>query len=181
MMEIWNSIVVTIWLVTKHILSYLAHLSTNDVPVSAITCCSELPFFIDVAIFLPSYCKNSVPWASQSTPTLYLWAKSSPIIKECLNLVHMMKVCTKVWLPMSSIKGTIPTGPHVTPLAVFTHRDSSVMLTLSDIFIYIYFILYIFIYKWCEIHEHVASASNRAIISLLLRSLTAKLDIFNFT
>ena len=69
----------------------------------------------------------------------------------------MMKLYTKVWLSMSSIKRTIPTGPKVLPLVVFTHRDLCVMSTLC----------HIFIYKWHEIHEHVAPVPNGAMTGSL--------------
>ena len=81
-----------------------------------------------------------------------------------------MKLCTKVWLSMSSIRGTNPTGPQVITQATFNYRDLPVMLTLSDIFMN----------KWCKIHEHIAPVSKRAIISSLLGNLTVKLDNFNF-
>ena len=75
-----------------------------------------------------------------------------------------------MWLSMSSIKVAIPVGHKVIPIAVFTYRYLHVTTALSDIFIN----------KWCETHEYIVSESNRAIISSLLRSLTAKLNNFNF-
>ena len=41
-----------------------------------------------------------------------------------------MSLCTKVLLSMSSMKGTIHIKPKVIQLAVFTHGDLCVVLTL---------------------------------------------------
>ena len=54
-----------------------------------IMCLPILPFFIVVAIFYPSSHRYKVPEVSQSTHT-------SPIIKGCFSLVHMIKLCLKL-------------------------------------------------------------------------------------
>ena len=60
--------------------------------------------------------------------------KYSPIIKDCFNIIHVMKLCSKVWSSISSIKGTMPTGPKVLPLVVFTLSYFHIVSTLSKIF-----------------------------------------------
>ena len=74
-----------------------------------------------------------------------------------------MKLCTKFWLSMFDSNGTIPIGPNVAPLAVFTFKSFLIILTFSENFLNI----------CCDIHEQAAPVSNRAIISSVLSCLTA--------
>ena len=71
---------------------------------------------------------------------------------------------------MFDSNGTIPVGPNIASLAVFTFKGSSIMLALSEICLNI----------CCDMHEHVVPVSNRAVIGSVLRILTAKFDHFNF-
>ena len=62
-----------------------------------------------------------------------------------------------------------PIGPNVAPLAKLTFKGFFIMLTLSETF-------------WnicCDMHEHVAPVSNRAVLGSALGILTAKVDDFN--
>ena len=71
---------------------------------------------------------------------------------------------------MFNSKGVIPIGPEIVLLAVLTFMDFLIMLTFSEMFIN----------NCCDMHEHVAQVSNRAVIGSILRVLTAKYDNFNF-
>ena len=71
---------------------------------------------------------------------------------------------------MFNSNGAIPIGPNVAPHAVFTFKGNLIMLILSDNFLNI----------CCDLHEHVAPVSNRAVIGSVLRILTAKFDNLNF-
>ena len=66
---------------------------------------------------------------------------------------------------MFNSKGAIPISPNVPPLAVFTFGYFLILFTLCEIFIN----------NCCNMHEHLAAISNRAVTSSILRSLTAKL------
>ena len=56
---------------------------------------------------------------------------------------------------MFNSKGLIPIGPKVVPLVVFNFWDFLIMLTLSEIFVN----------NFCDMNEHVASVSKRAVIA----------------
>ena len=52
------------------------------------------------------------------------------------------------------VKCTMPIGPKVVQLAVFTHSVYLIMSTLSEIFVKC----------WYKVEEHVVPVSNKAII-----------------
>ena len=66
--------------------------------------------------------------------------------------------------------GAIAIGPNLAPLAIFTFNGFLIMLILSAIFLKL----------CCQMHEHVAPVSNRAVIGSVLRILMAKFDSFSF-
>ena len=131
--------------------TFMSCLSTTLVLYMVITCLSTLPFFIAVDMFAPSSHKYAVPEVSQSTPH---WAKSSPVIKGCFNFVHMTKLFLKLCSAMFVVKWTMPIGPKIVPLAVFTLSAFLMTSTLSEIFMK----------SWYKIQNHVAPVLNTAMI-----------------
>ena len=69
---------------------------------------------------------------------------------------------------MFIVNCTIPIGPRVALLAVFTHSDFFTMSTLSEILAK----------SWYEMQEHVAPVSNRAIIGSQSWLFTVKIGSF---
>ena len=71
---------------------------------------------------------------------------------------------------MFNFNEAIPVSPNVASFEVFTFKGFLIMFTLSEMFLNI----------CCDMYEHAAPVSNRAVIVSVLGILTAKFDNFNF-
>ena len=121
-------------LVVKCSFCSVSFCSSIDIFNEAIILAHSL-FFTEEAIFLPLCLRNNFPFISQAIPIQYLWAKSSPKIGCCYNLVHTTMLCIKLWSSIFKYNGAIPIGPNVASLTVFTLNGFLIMLILYAIFL----------------------------------------------
>ena len=111
---------VTVLVAIKHIFCSVSFCTSSDIFNEAIVHCPESFFFKDVPNFLSLHLRNNFPVIFQSIP-IYIFEQNPCLkIKCCFNLVHTINLCVKLCSSIFKSNGSIPIGPDVAPLAMFT-------------------------------------------------------------